>query len=160
MHITYFHFLRDSDTAMNHVAQFVGAAQELGHTIQPVPMNASNKRADSRPSTLWRRVRPTLKSHFSRFLHEPKELLANVPTWRTQYGLLRRNRPDAVLVRNQFLDFSTIVPETTRKLLGNYYRNWRFSNICMTFSQCAARTATCISFLPGILRRNRICEWK
>jgi len=109
MRITYLHYLVDGDTALHHVEQFTGAARRLGHNVDVCPMNFHRAEPGVKEGTgLSQRVGSLLKRRLSRYLHEPKELLWNLPyTW-AEMRLLRRLRPDVLLVRHHTLTASCV----------------------------------------------------
>jgi len=109
MHLAYLHYLCSGDTAMAHVRQFSTAAADLGHRIDVHAMNlVQDESPGPSPSAGPAGVRQKLKHHFGRYLHEPKELLWNPLYVRKELALLRRNRPDVLLVRSHLLTFSPV----------------------------------------------------
>lgn len=113
MHIAYLHYLYGRDTALQHVRQFAAAAEALGHRVDVHNMNlapsetAPAGNGTGRPS-LRGRARSFLKRHLSRYLHDPKELMWTLPYIRKELALLRRERPDVLLVRTQGLNASCV----------------------------------------------------
>ena len=107
MHLAYLHYQHATDTAMHHVRQFSEAARALGHHVDVRAMNfASPQSRGDTASKPRARVRSFLKQHFSRYLHEPKELLWNLRYLHHETRLLRADPPDVLLVRDHYLTYS------------------------------------------------------
>lgn len=111
MHLAYLHYLYGGDTALNHARQFTEAARGLGHRVDLHAMNLAPDTAEtgSGPQTLASRLRQALKHRFSYLLHEPKELLWNLPYSRKETDLLRRDPPEVLLVRDHLITSSCVV---------------------------------------------------
>ena len=108
MRLTYFHYLSQGDTALNHVRQFSAAVELEGHQIDVCPLDPSATDFNRASSTLTR-VRSVLKQHLSFYLHEPKKILSNIPSYRRASRSLRIKRPDVVLIRNELLSLSALL---------------------------------------------------
>ena len=111
MRIAYVHYLQAGDTALNHVRQFVSAAEALGHEIHAFPLNSSpgpGASPDSR-SAISTRVSDFLKQHFRFYLHEPKQLLLNLPHILRLRRSLEECEPDVLLLRTHLLTFSPLL---------------------------------------------------
>jgi glycosyltransferase involved in cell wall biosynthesis len=108
MHLAYLHYLHGPDMALNHVRQFADAARALGHTVDVHAMNLApaETAAAGRPRAL--RWRDAVKRRAGRYLHEPKELLWNARYVGRELALLRRTRPDVLLVRDHQLTSSCL----------------------------------------------------
>lgn len=106
MLLGYFHNLCENDTAMNHVRQFVAAARDLGHRIEVCPLNAG-KNPNGGPGKQGTPSR--IHRALSYCLHEPKELLSNLPNRHRVGDFLRVVRPEVALVRSDLFAFSPIV---------------------------------------------------
>ncbi len=100
MKISYFHYLYGRGTPLNHVGQFSQAIRNLGHSISVHAMNLGPEEAAGPQVNL---TRGWIKKHFSRYLHEPKELLWNAQYLRRELAIVRRECPDVMLVRNNQL---------------------------------------------------------
>ncbi|MEM8932833.1 MAG: glycosyltransferase family 4 protein [Acidobacteriota bacterium] len=114
MHIAYLHYLYGRDTALHHVHQFAEGARHLGHRVDVHAMNLAPPPIERRPGepapqlSLKRRTRRMLKKRFSRWLHDPKELIWNWRYIRKEKALLGADPPDVLLVRSQGLGFSCV----------------------------------------------------
>lgn len=109
MHIAYLHYLTQDDTALVHVQEFTAAARALGAGVSVHAMNLAPGSADEEVATSLRlRVREQLQRRLARYLHEPKELLWNPLYARREIELIRRERPDVLLVRSHSLTASCI----------------------------------------------------
>ncbi len=113
MRIAYLHYLYGEDTALHHVRQLAAAAGALGHEVEVHAMNlaapAGEEGGAGGAAARARRLRRWLKRRGSRWLHEPKELLWNVPYLRRELALLRSGRrPDVLLVRDHALTASAV----------------------------------------------------
>jgi glycosyltransferase involved in cell wall biosynthesis len=106
MRIAYLHYLHGADTALNHVRQFARAAGQLGHDVSVHAMNLAPP--DDATGGSWLRARSRLKTALGRYLHDPKEMLWNVPYFRHEVALLSETRPDVVLVRTNLLAVSCV----------------------------------------------------
>jgi glycosyltransferase involved in cell wall biosynthesis len=100
MKIAYFHYIYGPGTPLNHVKQFADAARALGHQVDVHSMNFANAAEPTESSGASSRNRSATKALLSRYLHEPKELLWNVPYARRELEILRRDRPDVAVVRS------------------------------------------------------------
>lgn len=100
MKISYFHYLYGRGTPLNHVGQFSQAVRDLGHDIS---VNAMNLAPQGATTSTGDSARAWMKQRLSRYLHEPKELLWNARYLRRELAIVRRERPDVMLVRNNQL---------------------------------------------------------
>ncbi len=112
MFLAYLHYLYGGDTALHHARQFSEAARDLGHRVDLHAMNRAPD--DSEPggsarSGLGGRLRQLLKRRFSYLLHEPKELLWNLPYVLEETRRLRADPPDVLLVRDHHITSSCVV---------------------------------------------------
>ena len=99
MQIAYCHYLCRTDTALNHVRQFVRGAHELGHQVEISAMNLrGNGDISPSESSFAGRIRRVTKRHLSSYLHEPKEVAWNLPYIRKELKILRVQQPDVLLV--------------------------------------------------------------
>jgi glycosyltransferase involved in cell wall biosynthesis len=117
MRLAYLHYLVEGDTGRHHVRQFAEGARRLGHEIEVCPMNLAAADGPGSPAAgagLASRGRAVLKRHLGRYLHEPKEILWNPLYVRAETALLRRLRPDVLLVRDHTLTASPVI--TARRL--------------------------------------------
>jgi glycosyltransferase involved in cell wall biosynthesis len=110
MRIAYLHYLVPEDTGRHHVRQFAAGARALGHHVDVVPMNLAAEAGNAagprdRPRS---RLRAWAVRHAGRWLHEPKELVWNASYVRRELALLRRLRPDVLLVRDHALTASCV----------------------------------------------------
>jgi glycosyltransferase involved in cell wall biosynthesis len=124
--ISYFHYLFGDDTALNHVRQFSRATRELGHRVEvsalnlanpdPGPAHPSNSEtADGSGSGSFEKRRSAPHRLLSRYLHEPKELLWNLRYAKLERRILREQRPDVLVVRDNLWSVSYL---RTAKALG------------------------------------------
>jgi glycosyltransferase involved in cell wall biosynthesis len=60
-------------------------------------------------STNWHRMRQALKRWLSRWLHEPREVLLNLPFLLREFRFLRAVRPDVLIVRQSFAKISGVL---------------------------------------------------
>ena len=108
--IAYLHYLSAQDTARHHVAQFTAAAAELGAEVVVAAMNpVAGEEAVGAEGSLWWRARGSVKDRFSRYLHEPKELVWNARYVARELKVLARLRPDVLLVRDHTPTASCVV---------------------------------------------------
>jgi glycosyltransferase involved in cell wall biosynthesis len=116
MRIAYLHYLVPDDTGRHHVRQFAAGARALGHEVEVVAMNlaAEGGSAPGAGSVRRSRLRDWAVRRAGRYLHEPKELLWNALYVRRELGILRRLRPDVLLVRDHALTVSCV--SVARKL--------------------------------------------
>jgi glycosyltransferase involved in cell wall biosynthesis len=107
--IAYVHYLYGDDTAQNHARQFAAAARALGHEVDVQAMNLGPPPAAGGAAASPRlRLRQALQRRLSRWLHEPKELVWNVPYVRRETRVLAAARPDVLLVRDYVLTASCV----------------------------------------------------
>ncbi len=115
MRIAYLHYLYGDDTARHHVRQLAAALRELGHEVEVHAMNLGPRAAGGEDEARAARARRWLKRRAGRWLHEPKELLWNLPYHRRELALLAAGpRPDVLLVRDHALTASAVA--TARRL--------------------------------------------
>lgn len=112
MRLAYLHYLYGEDTALHHVRQFAAAARALGHQVEVHAINLAPPEGPAAGRSL--QVRRGLKRLLGRYLHEPKELLWNLPYARKAGELLAADRPEVVLVRDHLLTASFVT--VTRRL--------------------------------------------
>jgi glycosyltransferase involved in cell wall biosynthesis len=115
VHLAYFHYQTRRDTALNHVFQFTDAARTLGHRVDVNAMNLGGDGTGDAPG-FRARARRALKSRFSRFLHEPKEIAANAGYVVAELRALRGRRPEVMLVRNHYLTASCVATARISRL--------------------------------------------
>ncbi len=108
MRLTYFHYLCDGDTALNHVRQFTSAAKTAGYQVDVCALETGSEASGDSISSKDR-TRDLLKRHLSFHLHEPKKFLSNFSSYHTAASALKAHRTDAVLVRNELLSLSAIL---------------------------------------------------
>jgi glycosyltransferase involved in cell wall biosynthesis len=116
MRIAYLHYLVPDDTGRHHVRQFAAGARALGHEVEVVAMNlaAEGGGVPGAGGVRRSRLRDWAVRRAGRYLHEPKELLWNALYVRRELGILRRLRPDVLLVRDHALTASCVT--VARKL--------------------------------------------
>ena len=107
--LTYFHYLFGDDTAVNHVRQFVDAAKKLDCNVSTHALNLGNRLAAGGSASVARQVRAKVKERFARVLHEPKELAWNARYLPIELGILRAERPPALLVRDTLYSASHVL---------------------------------------------------
>ncbi len=109
MKVLYINYLFDktysSVGAAVHVREFVTAARELGVDIKSCDLNkfGSEEAAVQSKSRAW------LKSKLSRYLRQLNALLSNVGYFRREWRLISQEKPDALLVRYNLLNFSIAI---------------------------------------------------
>jgi glycosyltransferase involved in cell wall biosynthesis len=109
MRVTYFHYQMPDDSAVLHVRQFAQAAQGKGHDVSVHAMNLAAASAASNGHNLRDAARSWMKARFSRYLHEPKELLWNPRYVRRELAIVRAERPDVILARHHLFTMAEIV---------------------------------------------------
>ncbi len=109
MHIAYCHYIPRGYTASHHARQFAEAARRLGHRIDVFGMDSTDSATSDRPlAGLGASIRTGLKRPLRRYLHEPKELLLNLPYFWREIRCLRGQRPDVLLFRSRYLGASCV----------------------------------------------------
>ena len=110
MRIAYLHYLVPDDTGRHHVRQFAAGARALGHEVEVVAMNLAAEGGQAPGSRVRRRsrLRDWAVRRAGRYLHEPKELLWNAFYVPRELAILRRLRPDVLLVRDHALTASCV----------------------------------------------------
>ena len=117
MRIAYLHYLVPDDTGRHHVRQFAAGARALGHEVEVVAMNLAAEGGRPRDDTRRRsRLRPWAVRRAGRYLHEPKELLWNALYVPRELEILRRLRPDVLLVRDHALTASCVIVASRLRL--------------------------------------------
>lgn len=107
MKICYIHYLYGEQTGLHHVRQFAQAAREIGHEVEVFGTHVGPEEpARGEKVSPWLRLRGHLKRLFSRYLHEPKELLWNALYIPREVELVRSAAPDVLLVRSAFHNYS------------------------------------------------------
>ena len=108
MKVAYVNFVPPDGAAQRHVEEFSRAASDLGHTIEMYPMNrvAANHSIETTRKVGSGEVRKALRRPLGRYLHEPKELLLNLPFALRLHKSLKRSRPEVLLVRDHVLEAS------------------------------------------------------
>ena len=111
MKIAYLHYLFGRQAGRHHVRQFAQAVRRLGHQLEEYAMHPEAADPAGTSSGVRRsgRGRRVLKRLLGRYLHEPKELLMTIPYTARELALLRRDRPDVVLVRTSLLNASAVL---------------------------------------------------
>ena len=105
MHLGYLHFLGPEAPGLIHVDEFVRATRALGHRIDVHAMRHGPGRGSSNGQSS--RQVSKLRRSASRYLHEPKKVLENLPFSVRQRGMLHKEMPDVVLVRNHTFEASS-----------------------------------------------------
>lgn len=119
MKIAYVHYLYGRfDGTRDRTRHFTDAIRELGHEVEVFGLNLAGTPGDPADAggekTLRARIRAALKRRFSRYLHEPKEILWNRRYGRREREVLSAYEPDVVVCRPTSLGISIL--KTTRKL--------------------------------------------
>jgi glycosyltransferase involved in cell wall biosynthesis len=108
MKIVYFNYLYDSDQdsvgASVHVRQFVEAAGTCGCEVKPYNLNPAHLSATR--NTRSNKVRAYLKSKLRRYLSQINQLLNNGPLFFRELKILTFEKPDALLIRYNMLNFT------------------------------------------------------
>jgi len=107
MKIAYFSYVYGEDGGTVHTREFLNALTSMGHEVETLWQNQGP--AGEERSTTWRRMRAVLKNRFSRWLHEPREVLLNVPFLLREFRFLRAVRPDVLIVRQSFAKISGVL---------------------------------------------------
>ncbi|MEM8960664.1 MAG: glycosyltransferase family 4 protein [Acidobacteriota bacterium] len=115
MRIAYLHYLHSAkDGTRDRTRHFTDAIRDHGHEIDIHPMNLARdlgvpvgETSTTMTPTRTRRLRSWAKKRFGRWLHEPKELVWNLPYSRKENELLTSiPRPDVLYVRPSRLGVS------------------------------------------------------
>lgn len=104
MHLAYFHFLGPGAPGLVHVNEFAAATRGLGnrldvHAMKLDPGFRAGGSGEPGGASTMRRLA-------SRYLHEPRKVIENVPFSHRQREILKRSAPDVVLVRNHTFEAS------------------------------------------------------
>ena len=108
MKITYFSYLYDikgvSAGSANKAIGFIGGLKALGHdasifwrSVQPEDIEGDSARL---------RLRGLLKKVFSYFVHDVRRFLSNIRYFIQEMRILRRERPDVLLLRSELYNVS------------------------------------------------------
>jgi len=97
MRIAYFSYVYEKDGGYIHTREFLSAMARLGFDVQVLWQNQAPDAAGG--GSARRRVRDVLKKHLSRWLHDIREILLNIPFGLRERRFLSRVRPDVVIIR-------------------------------------------------------------
>jgi glycosyltransferase involved in cell wall biosynthesis len=110
MKIAYFNYLYDTTEASVgaavHVKEFAAAMKTLGHDVKVYHLNLWHQGAANGAPSAWQRVRNKLKSRLRRYVGQINQILANVRYASKERTILREEKPDALLIRYNMLNFS------------------------------------------------------
>ena len=119
MKIVYLNYLYDTDKdsvgAAVHVKEFAAAMQALGHELKVYHLNLWREGGAGRQPSLWQKIRQALKARLRRYVGQFNQILANVRYARKERKILCDERPEALLIRYNMLNFSAAV---IAKLMG------------------------------------------
>ncbi len=106
MNVLYINYLFDkkysSVGAAVHVAEFTKAARDCGLNIKSCDVNKFSGEEQAAQS----KVRAWLKTRLSRYVGQLNALLSNLGYFRREWQLVNAEKPDALLVRYNLLNFS------------------------------------------------------
>ncbi|HET6279194.1 MAG TPA: glycosyltransferase family 4 protein [Candidatus Polarisedimenticolia bacterium] len=97
MKIAYLSYVYEKDGGYIHTREFLSAMARLGYDVQVLWQNQAPDAAGD--GSARRRVRDLLKKHLSRWLHDIREILLNIPFGLRERRFLSRVRPDVVIIR-------------------------------------------------------------
>lgn len=104
MKIAYFHYLYDvkdsSVGAAVHVSELAAAIRTYGHQVRIFTPRRTKENGSARP-------RKGRKSTCRRLMSQVRTLISNVPLFTGEWRKLRTFQPDAVLIRYNYLNFSS-----------------------------------------------------
>ncbi|MBN1155406.1 glycosyltransferase family 4 protein [candidate division KSB1 bacterium] len=111
MKIVYFSYIwdiwGDSIGPTIKALQLFDALEKRGHEIKMYWRRDEFSRAAGPKSGQKKvSVRDTLKKHFKRYLHEPSQLLKNIPSIRQEINILNEEKPDLIISRLDSYIFS------------------------------------------------------
>ena len=108
MKIAYFSYLYDikgiSAGSANKAIGFVGGLRALGHRVSMHWRSAQPEEAPGKSMRLA--VRSRLKKHLSNYVHDPKKLATNLIWLVQEYRILKREKPDILLLRSELYNVS------------------------------------------------------
>lgn len=116
MKVVYFNYLFDkkesSVGAAVHVREFVRAARECEVEIKAYDMNrfAGVEEAEKSKSRAW------LKKRLSRYLNQFNTLISNIGYFRREWRIVSEEKPDAILVRYNLLNFSAALVARLKRI--------------------------------------------
>lgn len=116
MKVLYINYLFDktysSVGAAVHVREFVAAAKDLGVDIKSYDLN----KFGSEEAAAQSRSRAWLKSKLSRYLGQLNALISNVGYFRREWRIISDEKPDALLVRYNLLNFSIAIVARLKRI--------------------------------------------
>lgn len=108
MKITYFSYLYDirgvSAGSANKAIGFIAGLNALNQKAKI--FWRMDQPEDFKGESIRLKIRDDMKTRFSRFVHDPKRLLKNVRFMIEEYAILRHEKPQILLLRNELYIFS------------------------------------------------------
>jgi glycosyltransferase involved in cell wall biosynthesis len=114
LYINYLYDLTESSVGASvHVNELARSIEKFGHNIEVYYLNQyNNETTDS----VKYRIRSLLKSKLGRYLNQINALLANIKYFIKEWKIVCRERPDVLLVRYTFLNFSIALIAIIKKI--------------------------------------------
>jgi len=116
MKILYINYLFDkkysSTGAAVHVREFVNAVQKSGVHIASYDLN----KFDGEEAAAQSRSRAWLKQKLSRYVSQLNAFISNIAYFRREWKIISAERPDALLVRYNLLNFSAPMIAKIKKI--------------------------------------------
>ena len=113
MKIVYFNYLYDTTEASVgaavHVKELAAALHEQGHELQVYHLNFWHAEAPSGVPSAWQRIRGFLKTRLRRYVAQLNQFLSNARYAIKERAILRRERPEVLLIRYNLLHFSAVL---------------------------------------------------
>ena len=113
MRVAYFSYVYAEDGGSVHTREFLSAFASLGHHVSALWQNRAHDTVGK--SSRRRRAPDYLKRFLSKWLHQPKAILQNIPSFLRELRFLHRVIPDILIVRQGSCRLSGV-------LLGRLYR--------------------------------------
>lgn len=113
MKVLYFNYLYDTTEASVgaavHVKEFAAAMQTLGHELKVYHLNLWHQGAASGEPSAWQKIRTALKSKLRRYVGQINQIVANARYAAKERRILQEEKPDALLIRYNMLNFSAVL---------------------------------------------------
>ncbi len=110
MKIVYFNYLYDTTEASVgaavHVKEFAAAMKTLGHEVKVYHLNLWHQGAATAAPSAWQKVRNKLKARLRRYVGQINQILANARYASKERKILLEEKPAALLIRYNMLNFS------------------------------------------------------
>lgn len=154
--ITYFSYLYDikgvSAGSANKAIGFIEGLNAIGH--HATIFWRMDQPEDHEGGSVRLQIRRKLKFRFYRMMHDPKRLMKNIPFLFTEWGILRREKPDFLFLRSELYMFSAAL---AARLLGIPVVLEVDSPVAYEFRRRSGRDIHKLPFLPEWIER---WNWK